>query len=362
MLIHYSGEGTRANPEIVLGNQCSLMLTYHNLRGVNQRFERIVKSKGHAGHNLRDIRDLDLKEIPVGIPESHFLDSGSFSIHSKSHVWARKNNLDVGDYYYSDEFHEYLEGYAQFVQDHSSRINLCANLDVLPFQRASKHSNVKVSARNLKLLLKRGVQAVPVVHYQSDPKLVAKYAKTHEVVALGGLVGNTTNDDCIPWLDACFRSASNEQGMPKVKIHGFGITSFKLLLRYPWWSVDSATWTKLGAFGGVLIPHKRFGEYDFSIAPWVCNISSDHPSRKQGGKHYFGMTPGEQKIVRDWVEGHLGLAMGRSGKGGCEEFGVITHYDDRKTANLFYFERLRAELPEYPQPFKVRKRRGFFND
>lgn len=48
MIIYYSGEGSRANPEITLGNDANLMLTYIDFAKAQKptkRFRDIIKAR-----------------------------------------------------------------------------------------------------------------------------------------------------------------------------------------------------------------------------------------------------------------------------------------------------------------------------
>lgn len=48
LIIFFSGDGTRANPEIVLGKECTLMMTYVEFAKKNQphrRFRWIIRAR-----------------------------------------------------------------------------------------------------------------------------------------------------------------------------------------------------------------------------------------------------------------------------------------------------------------------------
>ena len=59
---------------------------------------------------------------------------------------------------------------------------------------------------------------------------------------LGGLVPIALERNKIQnWLDYCFSTIRD-----KVKVHGFGINSFYLMQRYPFYSVDATSWLTYG--------------------------------------------------------------------------------------------------------------------
>ncbi len=294
---------------------------------------------------------LPLDELPVGCVNSHFLDSGAFAMWSLSQKYAEENSCDRWEYYRTDEFKQYLHDYAEFVKKNKSWIDLCANVDVI--------GNPELTWKNQRRLEKLGIKPVPVVHYGTDLKWLQLYVdRGYDLIGLGGLVGSTGEEDCKRWIDRCFQLVCGKTGLPSVKIHGFGVTSYRLLITYPWYSVDSTSWTKVGAFGGILVPHKRSGRWDFSEDPYLVKVSEDSPDRKREGKHLLTMSTAERKIVTEWLD-YIGVPLGKQDKTEVLEWGVTTHHTYRKAANLFFFEELRKWLPDYPWKFRSKKQKGF---
>jgi hypothetical protein len=54
------------------------------------------------------------------------------------------------------------------------------------------------------------------------------------------------------WLDEVFAHYLTFAGAPIIKVHGFGMTTFELMARYPWYSVDSSSWLMGGRNGTAL--------------------------------------------------------------------------------------------------------------
>jgi hypothetical protein len=297
------------------------------------------------------------KNIPdVGCVESHFLDSGSFTLWTKAAEYAKKNNCpDPYAFYTTPEFYAYCDAYAEFIKKYSAGIDLYANVDAIP--------NPDITWRNQQYLEKLGLTPVPVVHYRTSMKWLKHYMnRGHEVIALGGMVGSTSQEECRRWIDEAFDTVCDQKSrLPKVKIHGFGVTTYDLLLRYPWYSVDSTSWTKIGAFGGILVPHKRAGAWVFDVAPYIMKTSNDSPSKEVRGQHVSTLSTAEQKIVRQWLK-EIKVPLGQFDTDGTTVLkdGVLTHHSHRKVANLHFFERMRASLPAYPWPFRITSRKGFW--
>lgn len=292
-------------------------------------------------------------ESKVGCVESHFLDSGSFTLWTKAAEWAKANGRRDEDFYKTKEFHDYMDSYAEFVKKYQVGIDLYANVDAIGYPERT-WNNQRYLEEVHELL------PVPVVHYRTDLKWLLKYMNSgkYEVIALGGLVGSTDTPECRAWLDRAFEIVCDQPSrLPRVKIHGFGVTTYDLLLRYPWYSVDSTSWTKVGAFGGILVPHRRGGKWDFSEAPYIMKVSNDSPDKKARGKHVMSLNQMERDIIVDWLA-EIGVPMGRFAPDGVtvEEHGVITRHSERKVANLLFFEMFRAWLPAYPWAFHLKKK------
>lgn len=301
-------------------------------------------------------KKIELEELQVGCVSSHFLDSGSFSLWTKAEEYAKEHKADKWAFYDTQEHWDYLDAYAAFVKKYAAGIDLYANVDTI--------GNPELTWRNQKYLEKtHGLTPVPVVHYRTDLEWLQFYMrKGYDLIALGGLVGSTKQEDCVAWLDRAFDIICDQPSrLPKHKIHGFGVTSYLLLLRYPWWSVDSTSWTKVGAYGGILVPHKRGGKFVFDVEPYLMKVSSSSPDTSKRGGHVLNLSKAEQKVIREWLD-FIGIPFGKGkeGEDNIEEYGVINRHSERKAANLLFFEAMRNSLPDWPWPFRKNSgRRGF---
>lgn len=291
-----------------------------------------------------------VKEVRVGAV-SHFFDSGSFTLWTKAKEYAKKTGKSEWDYYDTDEHWKYLWDYAAFVKRNRAAIDLFANVDVI--------GNPELTLRNQEYLEGvHGLDPVPVVHFPTDPGWVGRYLRRakpghpgrprHDTIALGGMVGSLATPACRSWVRECFRRVCDPAtGLPRVKVHGFGVTDFGVMREFPWYSVDSSSWTKIGAFGGVLVPPHRGGRYVFTEDPYNVKFSLDNPKAGEAGKHYLTLTAYERKLALGWLE-EIGIPLGRAEGGAVVEYGVLTRHSERKVANMHYYERFAASLPAYP--------------
>ena len=289
-------------------------------------------------------KKLDEPPQPIGC-RSHFLDSGSFTLWTEANKWAKEHGKSVWDFYETPEHWDYMDAYVAFIKQYAQGIDLYANVDVIP--------NPELTWRNQQYLESKGLTPVPVVHFKTHLKWLQHYIDNgYDLIALGGLVGSTSQDGCRAWIDRCFEMVCDgPKRLPKVKVHGFGVTSFPLLFRYPWYSVDSTTWIQIGAYGAILLPRLRNGQFVFDKQPFIVGISKDSPSRKVIHRHYSNMRQEEQKVVRRWLD-QCGLPLGKNNPDGTvKEEGAINHHACRKAANIHFFENMCQALPEYPWSF-----------
>lgn len=288
-----------------------------------------------------------------------FLDSGAHSLYTREVIklagyGSLKRKRDAGyGYYDGPEFWTYVDTYAQFVKEHLDVLDYYANVDVI-FDPVRSWKVLKY------LEQEHGLNPVPVVHYGTSLKWIAKHLDAgYEYLGLGGLGQEATVVDYKVWADGVFSFLCPKPlRLPVVRTHGFAMTAYNLLVRYPWFSVDSATWTKVGAFGGIMVPHKRRGQFVFDIAPYIVAVSNGSPGNKEAGKHYQTLSQADRTIVTEWLE-LIDVPLGKSKPDGMViEYGVCNRHSERKIANLLFFERLRAWLPAYPWPFRATVVRG----
>jgi hypothetical protein len=319
------------------------------------------------------------------------LDSGAVSLYNK--FVKVENNGVAGvsfkgraskdySYYTSKAFADYRDTYIKFVKENDKYLSGYINLDVM--------YNAEESYKSLKYMESKGCHPLPVFHIGNSTKWLEKYIEEgYKFICLGGVSPNPF-PVVKPILDKIWANIlTNSQGLPLVKVHGLACTSFRLLSTYPWYSVDSASWTKLAAYGGIYAPRKRNGKFDFTVNPFAVAVSEDSSKITDRGAHFSTKPLIEQKHILEWLE-LCGVPFGterkkkkiiainhQKGKGffsysSKEEsevkegkiLGVCNDYQSRMKINLYYFQALCDSLPKYPWVFKkgIKKNtpKGFF--
>jgi len=299
--------------------------------------------------------------------ESMFCDSGAHGLYNifvlKHKKRKGKNGRELakppvrwsqGDFSYYDlragtEFRAYCDSYASFIKKMEGRDVLLANVDAI--------SNPDLTWQIQRFFEdEHGIQPVPIIHYGTPMSYVDRYVKAgkYDLLGVGGLGQGVSRHEYFDWADEFFTHICPKENkyLPVIKTHGFAMTSWELICRYPWWSVDSATWVKLSAYGWLYIPRwsatRQAWRYD--RPPIMVNFSFRSPRKSERQKHYDNVTPEVKQTADRWLK-YLGLEQGSvDAEGEMVEFGVSSHHRARSIANLRYLKELEQSRPEWPHP------------
>lgn len=290
-----------------------------------------------------------------------FLDSGAFSAHTQG--------VEIN-----------LKNYIDFIKKHKKHITTYANLDVI--------GDAKATLKNQRTMEKAGLNPLPCFHYGESTKYLKYYIDNYDYIALGGIVSEGSTKKLYRWLDDVFdRYICKNNGMPRCRVHGFGVTSLPILFRYPWYSVDSTSWVVTGRLGSVYVPRHIQGKYVYNEQSWKIAVSNKSPDRKEAGQHVDTFSLKQRKIFLDYFKSK-GYELGKSefkyksvdyklkknekwaekkDKTKKErlleiiiEDGLCNNYKLRDEINIIYFMDLEKSIPKYPTVFKLKnKTKGF---
>ena len=152
-----------------------------------------------------------------------FLDSGAFSAFTKG--------VEIN-----------IDRYAEFIHASDGIWDHVANLDCIPGKGEDPAVAAEKSYRNLQRLEELGCRVVPCFHMGEPRRYLERYVEKYDYIALGGMV-KARRDLLQSWLDWCWLNyLTHEDGRPRVKVHGFGMSTYWLATRYPWYSLDSMSW------------------------------------------------------------------------------------------------------------------------
>lgn len=311
---------------------------------------------------------------------SIFMDCGAPSLYNKLSR-ENKRNVQIGthikyrgrdDFSYTEteEYKTYRQNFADFLKEHRDFINIYPNLDVI--------NNAELTYKNQKWMEKQGLMPMPVWHFGSDVKWLEKYINAgYEYICIGGMVPNPIAV-LKPALDSLWiKHLTDKDGMPVIKVHGFAMTSFDLMFRYPWYSVDSKSWIDYARFGFILVPPLKNGKYDY-FNPWKVAISNRSAGIRKEEHHIRTMETAKRLHVLNYLK-EMGVPFGSGkikkvdndyqlkedeqwtvkpadGKKGQVEtilaFGVTNHHRMRMDINLLFYRAVEKAIPKWPWSIK----------
>lgn len=144
--------------------------------------------------------------------------------------------------------------------------------------------------QNQCIMEKGGVRPLPCFHYGEDPRYLEHYVKNYSYITLGGMVP-ISNKQLYYWLDEIWeRYLIDSSGNAKIKVHGFGLTSFPLMERYPWYSCDSSSWIQAASFGAIV-----------SDKHGPLHVSSESPNRHKSNQHITTLSELERQKVEQGI-------------------------------------------------------------
>lgn len=167
-------------------------------------------------HYFADKMDY-IKEIKKQFKLKLFIDSGAFS------AFTQDAEINI------DEYIEFI---------HALKPDLYVGLDSI--------TSYKITLENQRIMEEAGLNPAPTFHVGEPIKVLEQFVERYPYIALGGMVG--AGSKIQPFLKGCWKLILQKN--PKLKVHGFGLTDQDIIKDYPFYSVDSSSYS-----GGV-----RFGQ------------------------------------------------------------------------------------------------------
>ena len=211
-----------------------------------------------------------------------FLDSGAYS-------WDHQMTMQGETVTEKDE-DAYLQGYIDFIKKYKDRLYTYVNLDFVGDPVKTRRMQERMEAA--------GVNPRPVFHYhksQEEPsvqrehlKYLRRIVEEYDTLALGG--GVSAGLFSYNYMTKFGKKAWQVIGSAKkdIKVHGFGLTSVPVMLRYNWHSVDSTNWIKSAAYGIVYMPrvHPTTGVYLYDEIPRRVAVSNVSLKKDTTATHF----------------------------------------------------------------------------
>lgn len=188
-----------------------------------------------------------------------------------------------------------LKDYAEYVIKNQDIVHKASNLDAIG---AGKE---QITYNNQKELESYGIEVGPVHHARDADEWLKRYLNEgYDYIFLGGMVPEST-PYLLNWLNHVWHNyLTNSDGTPRIKVHGFGLTSLELIYRYPWFSVDSTSWLMCSRFGGI---YMDFPQPDGTVKDYKVKFSVNSPSRRDiNAWHFDSLSAPDKRTVLNRLE------------------------------------------------------------
>lgn len=276
-------------------------------------------ASGRASHDAMLTRELAAREYPYDLESYHYIAGAERPIGEYYQEIGKRIFLDSGAFtMFTKGVKVNLEEYADFVKRNRAWVDIAASLDIIG--RGVEQG----SWDNQKKLEALGAGTVPVHHARDDDKWLTRYmAEGYDYILLGGMVAEQTKY-LRGWLDHIWdKHLTHKDGSAKIRVHGLGLTTFELMFKYPWYSVDSASWILHSSYGNILI------DLPDRDMPLLVAISKDRACVHEKDKHFDTLSPAAQKRVREAIEAQ-----------GYDVEKLRTEYGWRENWNIRFFSRM----------------------
>lgn len=136
-----------------------------------------------------------------------------------------------------------------------------------------------------------GIRPIPVYHGDAPLDWLERYCKEgYKFIGIGSVSRPKWKDK-----NYYYNQVHNITEKYGVKTHGLAVTSLSHMFRFPWYSVDSATWVKTAAYGKIIY-----------LDQYRNIIGQLHVSDKESGMSgsYNTLPKSVQTQVREQIEGY----------------------------------------------------------
>lgn len=179
---------------------------------------------------------------------SIMLDSGAFS------AWNKHTEVPFRDY-------------LAYCKKWADKIDLFVNLDIIPREKTERAAAAAAEGgyanyrRMVEALGEVGIPKERIIHvyHQFEPIDVLKKMVIEDQMAYIGLSADNSErtESKRKFFKECMKIVLDDQGRPKCKTHAFGLSGFRILKEFPFYSADSQTWALQADSHCIFVPKFR---------------------------------------------------------------------------------------------------------
>lgn len=261
------------------------------------------------------------------------LDSGAFS------AWKRGVAIDI------DEYCDYIKQHQHLLYSYVTLDHIPGKPNVKRTLAEINHS-AELSYKNQQYMKKLGLSPIPVFHMGEDFKWLRRYMDDGEPYIGISPAADLPQPAIRDWLDRAFTVVCDKDGWPKVKTHGFGVASFDLLKRYPWFTADATSWALTAAYGSIYVPQYKGNEPCYDLSPVKLTVSEvDRKAKDLPSDHYLRYGPLMKRRVVDFLTQEVGVKVEDAAK----------DYEVRARAIVYFMLKFQDAIGEQPFRYFVRE-------
>jgi len=182
-------------------------------------------------------------------------DSGAFTAWNLSQKYKKKGDPNWQKYLVD------IDAYVEFLNKHKDIIYRAVNIDVIPGEQGIEPTEEQIIEaaeqgwKNYQYLKSKGFDTIHVFHQGEPDWVLDRMLKECDYIGISPSNDYSTKRKRL-WMDRIFKYIADSNN-PKIKTHGFAVTSEELMNNYPWFSVDSSSWCLSAAMGKV---RTKYGE------------------------------------------------------------------------------------------------------
>jgi hypothetical protein len=198
-----------------------------------------------------------------------------------------------------------LRDYIAFCQANAAYFGVCVSLDLIPPDQYGTEEEIDAYAaqsyHNWQVMKNAGLHPMPTFHQgESFARLEAYLAAGEAYIGISPFRKDQVR--ALLWVGDCFAIIGNS-----ARVHGFGLMSDAFIRRFPWYSVDSSTWCKRGAYGQIPIPHQGADDSLDYLHPDYVAITDG--SRHHQQLHLSYLPPSQLDFICRYLEETVGIDL-----------------------------------------------------
>lgn len=212
-----------------------------------------------------------------------FLDSGAFSIFTRG--------ISIG-----------IDNYIEFCKENAALFEVMASFDVIPSAKYNVIDAGQKSWENYLYMLEKGVdknKLIPIFHY-GEPYSFFQRMIDHGCDYIGIAPSQAKSSKRkYHFISACFDLVKKSKR--DIKIHGFGVSAEKMMVRYPFYSADSAKPVRLSSNGYALVRLPNGKSLERLKSSERSQVSNHLSQLLQSSCERYGMALGTSKVENNKI-------------------------------------------------------------